>query len=74
MLCLPRGRGAPGVCRGADLSETAQIQPSEFRLDHLNSGIHLCHPRGTRGSSQEVSSADRGSGVDGADSHIRSVC
>lgn len=56
------------------MSETAQIQPSEFRWDYLNSGIHLRHTLGTRGSSQEVSTVDRGSGVDGADSPPHAEC
>lgn len=53
-------------------AEAVHTQLSEFSLDHLNSGIHLyssvSHP-GTRGSLQEVSTVERESGVDGADSH-----
>ena len=62
MLSLPRGLGAPGVCGSAECLK--QLRFNRLNLD--NSGIHLCHPLGTRGSSQEVSSADCGSGVGGA--------
>lgn len=48
-------------------AEAVLIQLSEFSLDHLNPGIHLCHTQGTRGSLQEVSTVERESGVDGAD-------
>jgi hypothetical protein len=62
VLSLPRGLGAPGVCGSAECLK--QLRFNRLNLD--NSGIHLCHPLGTRGSSQEVSSADCGSGVGGA--------